>query len=176
MPVADTGAKPPICAICGDPIREKHISVDHIFPRAVYKWVRQNLSEKNYLILKRRIESPENMLPVHRKCNVEKEDSLTDIEKLYCDSRQKEALRKLRIEILPELSMFQNEKESLFTGQEGKCFCCGRPLKKAQVLRRIDIKIPRIWQNGCLVCHVCNLENPDFTEVGKEKQNAEKGK
>lgn len=164
------------CAICGKPITEVHISVDHVFPRAIYKWLKQEVPWETWLAFKKTIDGIDNMVPVHRKCNVEKEDSTIDIESLHCSEKKKEALRNVRDEISPYLSIYNNRKDNFLIRQGGSCYNCGKSLTGTQVLRRIDRKKPRIWQNGCLVCHVCNLENPDFTEVGKEKQNAEKGK
>ena len=147
----------PICAICGEPI-EGGISIDHVFPRSIYKWSECLYSRNEHKNLKDLIESPDNKVNVHHDCNTFKEDTLPDIDVLYLSDEQKEKLRVIEKKIQGKYSLYFDRKKEILADQNGRCFKCGAELRQQAVLRRKDHLKARIWQNACIICHECNYK------------------
>ncbi|MCR5597106.1 MAG: hypothetical protein K6G19_02935 [Lachnospiraceae bacterium] len=149
-----------ICAICGKSI-ERGYSVDHVYPRAIYKWSEKYLSRDEQNQLVDSIESDGNYVKTHRDCNMAKEDTMPEIDKLYLTPEKKQELQLLGEKIRKELENYTHQKSQLLQNQNGKCIGCGCDLQEG-VLRRKDPKMPRIWENACVVCHECNLKRERF--------------
>lgn len=152
-----------ICAICGKE-GKVHMNTDHIIPRAVFKWNREYISDEEYALLEAQIESDANKVAVHRECNLNKQDGIPDIGKLFIERSRRFALEELLQKTGKYIAYFSEHKRILFFLQDKKCFCCGRAASEGDVLRRIDPMKPRTWDNACLVCRKCNAERAGFTE------------
>ena len=148
-----------ICAICGKEINGNP-TIDHVFPKALYKW---NKSSN----IRALIQNKSNFVYAHKECNLKKEDSIINPNKLYLDDEKSRLLQTTYKNLLPVISDYETHKEEIYHYQTGKCFCCRKKIKSNAVLRRINPKKKRTWDNACLVCHTCNLENADYLEAKK---------
>jgi len=149
-----TNKEPRICAICGKPITEQKVSTDHVFPRAILKWA-LDFSKEEQDELKAYIESPMNKVGTHVKCNLSKQDAIMDPDRLHLTGKHKENLRKMGDLIDKYIDNFIMHKNELLYKQDGCCYGCGKRVKYL-VIRRIDPKEPRSWDNACVVCSRCN--------------------
>lgn len=151
-----------ICAICGKPISEGDISKDHVFPKAIYKWTKEEISRKEYVYINSTLNSTGNYVYTHKLCNYCKDDYIPNIADLYISKDKANALYTIHDKIAPYLQRFEELKGILMTKQGGKCYCCHQDLSEKAVIRRITPKCKRIMDNACLVCHECNVNNADF--------------
>jgi hypothetical protein len=151
-----------ICALCGKELEEKP-SNDHFYPRAICKWMEPLLSPKKFRWLKNLIYNPENIIYTHDSCNKEKEDFKVEVSDLYLPEGKKQALRRIGKSIAPYAKQYAAIKAEVYQRQGPKCYCCGEPLPLSRaVMRRIDSERPRVQENACLVCHICNHRYEEF--------------
>lgn len=143
-----------ICSICGSPITGNH-SIDHIYPREFAKWIDDPK-------VKSVINGKANRAPAHRSCNYQKQDAMPDPEKVYISDKQKSVLRQEIAGIQSQMQEHLERKHRLIEKQEGKCYRCGILLDGLAILRRIDRKRARSWDNACIVCSSCNETHRDF--------------
>jgi len=156
------------CAICGKEIDEGKETVDHIFPRAMYKWFAEYLQEEHNNRIKKIIEGPDNKAWVHHHCNIVKGEQIYKISTLYVSEQKKLKLYEVKELLGPVIKQYIRNKEKKLSEQSGKCFCCGRRISlRGGTVRRIDPNKKRIWENACIVCHYCNLRNKEFKSFRK---------
>lgn len=143
-----------ICAICGQPIIGNGTK-DHIYPQEIAKW---SHSEQ----VSRAIGNRANKAMTHRECNYHKQDTMPDLDALYIQPEQKEKLAKVMGRIPNYVNSHLEKKNALISSQNHRCFWCDAELNDAAILRRIDPKRFRSWDNACVVCRQCNDERHDF--------------
>ena len=153
-----------ICAICGKEIKDTP-SIDHVFPRALYKWSECYLPKGEYKHIERLISGPDNRVKTHDSCNKAKEDEMPVIDRLHISEDQMGRLGALEGALMDLIDNYTINKSKVLTGQNRRCLGCGRKIKGEGVLRRIDPKKKRTWDNACIVCHVCNTNKSNF--IGK---------
>lgn len=97
-----------ICYICGKPTEISKATTEHFFPRAIYKWNEEMLPRKDYLKLKRTINSKKNLIyNVHEHCNMSKSDTISSINTIaHISNEKKEKLRDIHGKIRPYLDNF----------------------------------------------------------------------
>ena len=149
-----------ICAICGKEICSM-VSMDHVYPRAIYKWSREYLSKEEFRNLKAIIESTGNLVQTHPDCNYLKEDDTPDLNTLPLSNSKHNSLLFVSKAIEPAVTSYSEHKQKLLSSQNGRCAGCGCTLQTG-VLRRRNPDMPRRWENACIVCHECNLKNNRF--------------
>ena len=150
-----------VCAICGKEIAFTP-SVDHVLPRSLYKWSEAYLSKTEFNNIKSLIESSDNKVMTHEVCNAFKEDEIPLIETLYLSDVDKSRLNDLEKSLKNIIVNYRENKTKLLLGQNRRCASCGCKIKNEGVLRRINPKRKRTWDNACIVCHKCNLKKRDF--------------
>ncbi len=157
------------CAICGEKMEAGEESLEHFFPRALYKWGENILPPEEYRTLYVQIESDDNIIFTHLLCNGAKEDAIIDIAPLHISGEERKRLLRLEKKIAPVVIRYRSMKSRLYEKQEGKCYCCHKEFgQEAIVLRRKDPDLLRVEENACLVCHSCNLANPDYVSETEE--------
>ena len=150
------------CAICGRQIRGSSGSIDHIFPRALCKWMKSSCSHSEYQVAKSIINSNLNRVQTHKKCNALKDDSIIPVNTLYLDSKIVEQLESMQNSLNPVIEKYKENKTNILTKQNGRCYNCGHRITGQGVLRRVDPAKKRTWGNACIVCHTCNINKADF--------------
>lgn len=156
------------CAICGKEITSTP-TIDHVYPKALYKWSECYVSKERYRLIKRIVENSGNKLLVHKHCNVKKEEALPEIDALYVDGTTKTSLKNRAIRLEAVIETYANNKLQKIIEQKYKCFCCNKPINvNTGVLRRIQPQKKRVWENACIVCHKCNINNPSFRPRNKQ--------
>lgn len=145
------------CAICGKEIINENVSKDHVFPRAIWKWQEETLDVASFSVLKKAIESSSNIVKVHRKCNLEKQEVIVNLDELFLSEKQRVKLEIVRESVTPYIDGYFQKKKTIFEKQAGKCYLCNAPLLDDMVLRRINKKATHSIENGCLLCNACSV-------------------
>lgn len=153
-----------VCAICGKELK-KNVSIDHVFPRALYKWSECYLPAEEYKHIKKLIDGQNNHVKTHKGCNKVKEDEIPIVECLHIEKGQMDLLEALEDSLTDLIDNYTHNKQKLLVGQNRRCLGCGKKLKENGVLRRIDPDKKRTWDNACIVCHRCNTDKSNF--IGK---------
>ena len=156
-----------ICALCGEPIKKNEVSVDHAFPKALYKWA--NIPETDELadfILRNK----SNRMKVHPACNTQKGDSVLSVDKinaLYIDDEQKQVLVDVRNKFDDTIEKVWNIKKRVFKKQHNCCYICGKKIKHlpSAALRRKSKDGARVEDNGMIICGDCNKHQAIVPEV-----------
>lgn len=150
-------ARSTVCSICGRRI-EGSVNVDHIYPKALYKWIPEARG------LKKILEDDNNKTYTHVYCNSSKEDTIPTISELHIPFEKKKWLQAHQDVIAPAVIKYSSEKSRILRKQRGRCFCCGKLMRnETKVLRRIDGEQPRTWDNACVICRRCNHYSPRFS-------------
>ena len=150
-----------ICAICGKEITNSY-NTDHVFPRALYKWLGNDLPGSQYHQLRRLVESADNRMYTHSGCNSRKGDDILDLDKLFLGKDERRRLPILQEKLENAISVYASRKQDILNRQGGRCRGCGAKLSAVGILRRIDPRRRRAWDNVCIVCRKCNARRKDF--------------
>lgn len=158
-----------ICAICGSEMSKSEISVDHVFPKALYKWA--DISETDELadfILN----DKSNRIKVHSACNTQKGDIVLGVDKineLYIDDKQKQVLVDVRNKFDDTIMEVWEIKKRVYKKQHKCCYICGNKIQYLPfaVLRRKSKDGERTEDNGMIICRDCNNQQDIVPGVRK---------
>lgn len=153
------GKKRNVCPICGRSTPGAR-NMDHVFPRALYKWTEAYVTRERYAYVRSVIEDPGNLIEVHRECNRGKQDRLPVLGSMTLGDIRKKELTAMEADISEEIGRYAEGKAWVLKKQDGKCYRCGDEAGKGAVLRRLDPEKPRIWENACVLCRKCNIYRP----------------
>ena len=150
-----------ICALCGEPMLKNDITIDHIFPKALYKWVPacENIDTITSFIC----DSPLNRAKVHYDCNIQKSDSILSVQKisaLYLDEVQKQVLTDFRNNYDNVVAEMWGIKKRIYKKQHKCCYICGNKIQylTSGTLRRKSKDGARTEDNGMVICADCNKQ------------------
>lgn len=143
-----------ICIVCGQPTGNCR-SIEHIYPRAIFKWAQYCLPADDYSFLKKAIQSKDNRAYSHFSCNQDKQDSLPDISALFFTEKKKLAVYNLSKQLAPFCDWYENYKSEILASQNGQCYLCHKPISSG-IIRRIDKTLPRTRENASIICPKCN--------------------
>lgn len=142
-----------LCKYCGRRLFNGY-TVEHIFPRAIYKWTYSVCSEEERLALKEFMKSKDNTCLVHASCNVKA--GLRNID----GSRSNKDCNEF---IQPYIEKYKAVMQPILERQDYECYLCGNELKEGKMYpRRVFHEQPRTSDNGVIVCKACN----DFYSTG----------
>ena len=152
-----------IFPLCGhELLPNANVNRDHLIPKAVFLWSKDLSNKQNkreYQELKRYINSHLNIYLVHECCNYRKQSqlpSLSEVKKMYFCEEDMTKISKMYITLNSQLNHYRQKVILQKKKQKGRCYKCKRKLTNQFVIRRIDPKKARSWNNTCLVCHKCN--------------------
>ncbi|MBO5388783.1 MAG: hypothetical protein J6A59_11685 [Lachnospiraceae bacterium] len=167
------------CIYCNRPIDIKlqrgiHWNVEHVIPRAIFKWLENILPKKDNDKLFKLITSMDNLALVHYKCNIRK-DSYIPSEKELKELKVSTNVINKYIDTLNKtneyIQQYYDIKNRVYSKQKCKCFICKkRTTFKSAVIRRKDSNIPRIESNAMVICTQCNSE----LHISKYKKRVDK--
>ncbi|MBR1453566.1 MAG: HNH endonuclease [Lachnospiraceae bacterium] len=147
------------CVICGRNIIGKQ-NRDHFIPKAIYKWSELNTDSLEYVELRSKINSRENVIMVHVNCNTHKSDRISSIHKEFKDAQKIAELNGVKEKCKKYIDRYIHLKERLLDKQNHKCIICGSPIKTyTSVIRRKQSGLARVEANACLLCLDCNYKD-----------------
>ena len=112
-----------VCAICGKEIKDTP-SIDHVFPRALYKWSECYLSKGEYKHIERLISGPDNRVKTHDSCNKAKEDEMPVIDRLHISEDQMSRLEALEDDLMDLIENYTINKSKALKRQNKRCLGC----------------------------------------------------
>lgn len=158
------------CAICGEEMNDKFIR-KHYCPPAVHKWLPECLDKEEAAEVRQMVYSRDNIIFVHEECAGKMKDGVTEINALFLPGFSKAKLHAVWEKMQPYAKMCGDLRKRMYEKQNHRCYQCGCKIEESSsVIRRIDIKLGRIEENGCLVCSCCNKHYEDFVETKMKKQ------
>ena len=164
-----------ICPLCGQQFSNHSCkNKDHLIPRAVALWSKELLTKKEYSALRQYINSKYNIYWVHEDCNYHIQSVLLTLSQVRKLSYPKEALpriNKMFISLNSQLNKYRSKIKQIKKNQKHRCYSCRRKINNHFVIRRINSKKNRTWDNACLVCNRCNSRYKDFAFVKKIKNH-----
>ena len=158
------------CIYCGSQcIKMKVVQGENrrwniFFPRAIYKWIEELVDYDRYKYVEQLLESKSNRGVTHFSCNMDKDDTLPDVDSLYIDEDKKTELVKLIAEIQPEIDMFKQLKLSVLRSQDFRCAVCGKYIDTGTIHRKNGWLL-RTEDNACIICHSCSRQGAKFTKI-----------
>ena len=156
-----------VCIYCGKPIsideqRGVIWTVEHIIPRAVYKWLERCLSVEDCNLLYSLIDNKNNIAISHYSCNLQQGSSVPteeDIDKLICSTTLKERYKNQIRLSLKFIELYDSVLDVVWSRQKCKCGKCGKILPKHYAtIRRRNYGKNRTINNAIAVCYSCNME------------------
>lgn len=166
-----------ICPLCGhELLPNANVNRDHLIPKAVFLWSKDLLNKQKYQALKRYVNSHINIYLVHERCNYRKQSALlnlTEVKKMHFSEENMTKIIKMYTSLNSQLNCYRQKAIFLTKKQKSRCFKCRRKygrksrrqLANQFVIRRIDPKKARSWENACLVCHKCNRIYKSFVRL-----------
>lgn len=158
-----------VCPLCGQKFRpNSRVNRDHLIPKAVVLWSKALLPKREYNPLKRYVNSHINQFLVHESCNYKKQSSLlslSEVRKLHFDEGSLTKVSKMYISLNSQLNRYRSKIIMLKKKQKNRCYNCRRKIMNHFVIRRIDPKKARLWDNACLVCQRCNDKYKAFVTI-----------
>lgn len=161
-----------ICIFCGKKLSSDGLdwSVEHFFPRAIYKWIPNPEVSKV-------LESLSNLFIVHIPCNISKDSrlpNLKNIHALHANDDIKANLHALYIHIESAIKDYHNLKNNQWLTQQKCCGFCQKPVKLVRTtLRRKHNDLPRSAENAICLCYRCSMKanNPAYKVAMATKLN-----
>lgn len=156
--VRDIYNKNSYCIYCGRKVklRKRHIdySVEHIFPRAIFKWTKT--------FDKATMNAKCNLAITHPKCNMKKSAYVPThsyLDGLCTTPNHIKALHEYREQNKDLIKAYLDMLNEVHADQDCKCAICKKDLKRYNaILRRIDFSKPRVIENAMAVCNACSIE------------------
>lgn len=154
-----------LCPYCGMPVdikqkRGRHWTLDHVLPYAVFKWLENVLNDEQADELWKAINSNENLVIAHNKCNLDKNSAVHSehqIQAFILPDDVKEAFIKLHKDMLVYTTMYKEMIYDVARKYNYKCYRCGTKKHSCDLsLRRLDSNKIRSKSNACIVCKDCN--------------------
>ena len=160
-----------ICPLCGKKVNKLNLSsinVDHVVPQIVFKY--SNNSGLNTLC-----NGYDNLLLVHKLCNLKKGIDFLDINVLYLSKNRKKEISSNIEKCQEYIQDFNKLREKKVEEQGCLCAICNEKIdSKEAILRRKDCKSERTLENCCAICKSCNKTYSNykrlnsFEEIGLE--------
>ena len=145
-----------VCAICGQPIENIHsnyITVDHIFPVYIVKWLDDADAVARILPIFKDIR---NLTITHKTCNENKNVTIDRLSELHLTGEWRQFVEKNLPIIKPYAEIVDDMAKGVRQAQNNKCYICGRGLFSSSNMRRLDSSLPRTVANAICVCKDCN--------------------
>lgn len=155
-----------VCIYCGKHIdmgeqRGVSWSLEHVVPRAVYKWVERVMSKDEVNKCFELIDSKDNLAITCCSCNVRRGSLLPSVDSVISNKYMSDDLKSMYINTIAGLQKYMDIYKAVidisYKRQNCKCARCGSflPLSQATLRRRNKNKL-RTVKNGMLVCPYCN--------------------
>ena len=141
-----TEAQNGVCFYCNEPLSNP--TVEHIVPRAVYKWTKEYLKESDYKRLRGVIQSRKNLVVVHESCNVGRGLSDISVEHLSPGNRKF---------VKSKIRFYNNTIQSALENQGNKCYLCKKYINGTSYPRR-KTNGKRVIENCAVLCFKCNMK------------------
>lgn len=142
-----------ICALCGNKLNIKNIgsmNIDHLIPQSVFKYA--NTKGLNDLC-----NSMDNLILVHKNCNIRKGIDFLDVSMLYLSKQRKSEIQEHQKRCQPYIDKFNHLREEKVEEQGNECAICHKEIEyTSTIIRRLDCSKKRTYENSIGLCKECN--------------------